>query len=321
MAELNTTIAGEVKRCNIFFVTVYWTLPATGAHLYTNMALIAISLMASLFGIIANVLVVMCYVKNSRLRTLSNIPLLSLAFSDLLVCTVVVPLFVARYIMEIRGTHDCILWASKGLATYFSIGVSLLSVTVIGVERFITLAYPYQYQAILTKIRMNVTVAAVWIVAFVVVISNIGLIPFEVLQAIATLTAGLCIFFMLVSWIWIYRLLKTHKRRINTSHRPSVVSKLETSQQQSYRNTRASGVIVFGLIVTYLPSVVMLAYFWTEPESFTGIYLVCPWGETFILSHSLFNPLYLFWRKSAFRQTVAGLIRRFTCHARRTDVE
>ncbi|XP_028407823.1 beta-1 adrenergic receptor-like [Dendronephthya gigantea] len=319
MAELNTTIAGEVKRCNISFVTFYWTLPATGVHLYTNIALIAICLLVSLFGIIANVFVVICYVKNPRVRTLSNIPLLSVAFSDLLVSAVVLPLLVAKFIKEIYGTRNCILWASKGLATYFLFGVSLLSVTVISAERFITLAYPYQYQAILTKIRMNVVVAAVWIATFVVVISNIGLISFKVLQAIATLTIGLCIFFILVSWIWVYKLLKTHVRKINTNHRPSVVSKPETSQRQSYRNTGASGVIVFGLIISYIPSVVMLVYFWTEPESFTGIYLVSPWGETFLLSHSLFNPLYVFWRKSAFRETAASFIRRFTCHARQID--
>ncbi|XP_028407885.1 beta-1 adrenergic receptor-like [Dendronephthya gigantea] len=313
MSELNTTIAGEVKRCNIFFATVYWTLPSTGVHLYNNITLIVVSLVVSLSGIIANVLVVICYVKNPRLRTLSNIPLLSLAFSDLLVSAVVLPLCVAKFIEEIYGIRNCILWASKGLATYFSIGVSLLSVIVISAERFITLAYPYRYQAILTKIRMNMAVAAVWIVIFVVVISNIiGLIPFDVLQAIATSITGLCIFFMLIVWIWVYKLLKNHVRKINTSHSPSAVSKPETSQQQSYRNTRASGVIVFGLIISYIPSVVMLVYFWTEPESFTGIFLVSPWGETLLLSHSLFNPLYVFWRKSTFRLTAVSFIRRWT---------
>ena len=318
MAE-NNTVEGELRRCNVFFVTYYWTQPAIGVHLYTNIALIVISLSSAVFGTFANALVVLSYFKNSRLRTLSNIPLLSLAFSDILVTALVLPLHVTRFVEEIYGSHDCILWTFKRLASYFSTGVSLLSITVISVERFITLAYPYNYQTILTKIRMNMAVVAIWLYTFFLVVSNIGLIPYIVLRAMATATVILCTCTLLAVWIWVFKLLKNHERRISANQRPSVTSKLET-RQQTDRNTRTSGVIVTVLILCYLPLVLMIAYYWTEPGSFTGIYLVTPWGETIVLAHSMFNPVYIFWRKSEFWQTARNFIRQVKCRAQRIRV-
>ena len=304
MAE-NRSTEGVLGRCDVMIVTYYWTLPAVGPHLYTNVALIMISVSMAFFGIIANILVVLCYFKNSHLRTLSNIALISLAFSDLLVTTVLKPLHVTRLVLEVFGSHDCILWTSKRLLSYFSIGVSLLSATVISIERFITLAFPYHYQTVLTKFRMKAAITAVWLLTFVFVISNIGLIPYKVLRAIGTLIVILCVSTLLGIWIWVYKLLRKHKRRIRTDHQPSFIS---ASRKKIYKNTPTSGVVVTALIVSYLPLVSMLAYYWTEPGSFTGIYLVTPWGETIILAHSVFNPLYVFWRKSEFRQTARNLI-------------
>lgn len=307
MAE-NKTMEGVLGRCNVFVVTYYWTLPAVGLHLYTNVTLIVISISMALFGIIANILVVLSYFKNSHLRTLSNIAFISLACSDLLVTTVVKPLHVTRFVLEIYGGHNCILWTSKRLLSYFSIGVSLLSATVVSIERFITLAFPYRYQTVLTKFRINVVITAIWLLTFVLVISNINLIPYTVLRAICTVIVILCISTLFGIWIWIYRLLRNHRRRITTNQQPSFISK---SRKQTYKNTQTSGVIVTALILSYLPLVVMLAYYWTEPGSFTGIYLVTPWGETIILAHSVFNPLYVFWRKSEFRQTARNCIHQF----------
>lgn len=307
MAE-NITVMGELRQCNVFFVTYYWTLPAIGLHFYTNTILSITSLSTTLFGSTANALVIVSYFKNSRLRTLSNVPLLSLAFSDSLVTAVVLPLHVTRLVKEIYGARNCVLWTLKRLASYFSAGVSLFSITIISVERFITLAYPYHYQTILTKIRVNAVVTATWLITFVFVVSNIGLLPYKVLRTMATSAVILCTSTMLLIWTWVYKLLRKHERRISTNHTPSVSLSETISRKETHRNTRTSGLIVTGLILCYLPLVLMMAYYWTEPKSFTGIYLVTPWGETLVLAHSLFNPLYVFWRKSEFRRTAWNFI-------------
>ena len=314
MAE---NITGELKRCSDFVVTYYWTLPAIGLQLYTNITLITVSVSSALLGSIANVLVVLSYFKNSRLRTLSNIPLLSLAFSDLLVTAVVLPLHSTRLIKEIYGTHDCILWTFTRLTSYFSAGVSLLTVTFISVERFITLAYPYRYQTILTRLRMKIIVATIWCFTFAFVVSHLGLIPYKVFLALSATIVVICIITLLSVWTWVLKLLRRHKRRITTQHRPSQTSKNEIkSRQQMHKNTRTSAVLVVGLILCYLPLVFMLAYYYTERTNFMGIYLVTPWGEMLLLVHSFFNPLYVFWRKSEFRQTAKILMCQLKCFAR-----
>jgi hypothetical protein len=315
MAE---NITGELKRCSDFFVTYYWTLPAIGLRFYTNITLITISFLSAFLGSFANVVVVLSYFKNSRLRTLSNIPLLSLAFSDLLVTSVVLPLHATRLVKETYGTHNCILWTVARLTSYFSAGVSLLTVTFISVERFITLAYPYRNQTILTRLRMKIIVANIWCSAFVVVVSHLWLIPYKAFLALCFTVVVVCIVTLLAIWIWVYKLLRNHKRRITTTHMPfQVTSKTENeSRQQTHKNTRTSSIIVVGLILCYLPLIFMFAYYYTEPTNFMGIYIVTPWGEIFLLAHSLFNPLYVFWRKSEFRQTARILICRLRCFPR-----
>ena len=310
-------MTGEVKLCGDYVLTYYWTLPAVGLHLYTNITLTTISLLSALLGSFANVLVVLSYFKNSRLRTLSNVPLLSLAFSDLLVTAVVLPFHSARLIKEIDGTHDCVLWAFTRLTSYFSAGVSLLTVTFISVERYITLAYPYHYQTILTRFRMRIVIANIWCFSFVMVISHLGLIPYKIFFAIGAGIVVICIITLLSIWIWVYKLLQNHRRRITTQHRPSQTSKKEfKSSRDMIKNTRTSAVIVVGLILCYLPLVFMFAYYYTEPTNFMGIYLVSPWGEILLLTHSLFNPLYVFWRKSEFRHTARVLICQLKCLTR-----
>ncbi|XP_028393211.1 beta-1 adrenergic receptor-like [Dendronephthya gigantea] len=185
MAENSTN---ELKQCSDFVAIVYWTLPAKGFHFYTNIILITVNLLSALLGSIGNVLVILSYLKNSHLRTLSNIPLLSLATSDLLVTAVVQPLYATKLavitvfcgsstgsqaiflaecrcsqlLKEIYGSHDCVLWTVVRQTSYFFGGVSLLTVTVMSLERFVTLAFPYRYHLILTKARIKIILGNIW---------------------------------------------------------------------------------------------------------------------------------------------------------------
>lgn len=299
---------GELERCNEVFVTYYWTLPASGPHLYTNIILIIISIFSALFGSIANVLVILSYFKSARVRTLYNVPLLSLSSSDLLVTAVILPLHATRLVKEIQGTHNCILWTFTRLASYYPGGVSLLTVTLMSLERFITLAYPYRYHIILTRVRMKIILANIWCISLALVLSNLGLVTYKVFLGLGASIVAACLVVLLSIWAWVFQLLRSHKRRISTNQTPSQTPKtgIKTSQQ-TYKNTRTSGAIVIGFTLCYIPLVLMFAYYWTEPESFTGIYLVTPWGETIVLLHSLFNPLIVVWRKREFRQTVQNL--------------
>ena len=319
MAE---NITGELKVCNEFFVTYYWSLPAAGHHFYTNITLITISLISAVFGTIANFLVVLSYFKNSRLRTVSNVPLISLAFSDLMVTAVVLPLYIARLLKEIYGTHNCLLWTFYRLLSYFPAGVSLLTVTFISVERFITLAYPYRYQTILTRLRMKIIVGIIWCFAFFMVVANLLLIPNRVFLIVAAVLTGVCIITLLSIWVWVFKLLQNHKRRIATVNRPSHIAKKPQQrdcQQEMRQNTYTSGAIVVGLILCYLPLVFSFVYYCTEPTNFIFMYLVTPWSEMIILAHSFFDPLYVFWRKSEFRQTTRTLICRLIWVSRDAD--
>lgn len=298
----------NLGRCSDFFVTFYWKSAAIGVHLYVGVVTIFINVLLSLCGTFTNVLIIVVYGTTRRLRTLSNMLLVTLAASDLLVTAVVQPLCAVRMLKEVFGTHDCFLWTWVRLASYFSCGVSLLTVGIITVERFITLAYPYHHRTILTPTRLKITISSTWFASLAVVVSHLGLIPYNILVLVG---AGLVLFTIstiVAIWLWILRLLRRHRARIKTTQTPSSMDNKSLNCKQVFRTTKTSYLIVAALLFCYFPTLVMLAYFSTEPNDFVAIFLVTPLAETLMFANSALNPLLLFWRKSDFRNTARELL-------------
>ena len=300
MAENST---GELRQCGDYVAAFYWTLPAEGLHLYTNIIQITISVLSALSGSIANVLVILSYFKNYRLRTLSNIPLLSLAFSDLLVTAVIQPLYIAKLVKETYGGHNCFSWIFWKLASYFLCGVSLLTVTLMSIACFITLAYPYRYQFIVTRMRLKIILANIWFIPLALVLSSLWLVTYQVFLGFCIVIVVVCLIVLVSIWTWIFRLQRSHKRKVFTEQTPSQTSKIGiNSSQQRNKNTRTNGAIVTGLLVCYIPLALIFSKYSTKPQTYTGVYIVTPWGVLIVFLHSFYNPLLIVWRKSEFRQ-------------------
>lgn len=307
--------ASNLRRCHDFFVTYYWTLPATGMHLYTNAILMVVDVVLSLVGTFANLLIITAFAKRNRLRTLSNMLLVTLACSDVLVTAVVQPLHAVRMLKEIYGTHNCLLWTVNRLTYYFCCGVSLLTVTIITLERFITLAFPFRHQSILTMTRAKVIIASTWLGTFSFVVSHLNLFPYTVFLSISASFLSLSGLTVISIWLWIRRLLCRHKNTIEATQRPSTVSQTTTSRKQVFRNTRTSFIVVLAVFLCYSPSIVMLAYYSTQPNNFVVIFVVFSWLEAITLANSVLNPVLLFWRSSDFRNTAKELLFKLRCEA------
>ena len=311
-----TEFAQNVGRCSDFYVTFYWKTAATGAHFYISIVAIFINIPLSLLGTLINVLVIYANVKENYLRTSSATLFVVLACSNLLIATLVQPLSIARTMKEVQGTHDCLLSTFARLTLLFSCGVSLLTVAIISVERFITLAYPLRYQSIITPTRLNIVVASTWLTIFTLVISHLGLIPYNILTSLGAIIILLTILTITIVWIWIYRLLRRHKKRIKTIQTPSSTTGNSPNSKQEFRNTRTSYLLVVALLLCYLPSFVFLAYCSTEPNNFVALFLVSPCVETIMFFNSVLNPVLFLWRKREFRNTARELLFKMSCIGR-----
>ena len=117
-------------------------------------AMAMINIVIALFGTLANGLVIIAYYRNPRLRTIQNTIFLLLAITDFSVTAFVEPIYVAAILDSFLGSHSCVLWDLTSILSMLFVQLSLVTSVILSLQSYITLAYPYHYQTIITKSRL-----------------------------------------------------------------------------------------------------------------------------------------------------------------------
>lgn len=299
-------LPGKLRRCSDFSAIYYVDSPAKGAHMYLNIAVGTLNVFLSVLGLFANILVLTAYATNNRLRTMANMLLMTLACSDLLVTALVQPLYVVQIIKGTIGSHNCLLSTIDRLMTYFACGVSVLTVAIITIERFITLAYPFRYQTILTATRVKIVVTSTWLGIFTLIVSHVGFVPFDVLMFVGSSLLATSVVIVVSMWLWIHRQMQRHRNVIESTQMPSHVT---VNRAQVFRNTKTIHLVVAVVLVSYFPALLMMLYYANEPTSFVLIVFVSPWSDTLMFANSSLNPVLVLWRKRHFMETVRNFFR------------
>ncbi|KAI2662388.1 Cholecystokinin receptor type A [Labeo rohita] len=133
-----------------------------------------------LLSFIGNSLIITVLVRNRRMRTVTNLFLLSLAVSDLMLCVFCMPFTLIPNLMKdfIFGTGMC------KVATYFmgiSVSVSTFNLVAISLERYSAICNPFKSRTWQTKSHAAKVITATWVVSFLLMLPYpIGstLVPF-----------------------------------------------------------------------------------------------------------------------------------------------
>ena len=152
-------VAGEVN------------LPST-LKIAAGMSFFAIlNILTSFCGTLANGLVITAYYRNPRLRSIQNTIFFLLAITDISVTSFVQPTYAAAVLREVLGSEHCLLWDIVALSTMAFIYLSLVTMVILSLQSYVTLAYPYHYQSIVTMRRLRITVICSWIFILVTTFS------------------------------------------------------------------------------------------------------------------------------------------------------
>lgn len=127
--------------------------------LYTLLSCITV------FTVALNLLVIISISHFRRLHTPTNLLLLSLAISDLLVGLLVMPVETVRFI------ETCWLLGDFMCALSYIIGFTLTSASVgnmvlISIDRYVAICYPLQYPSMITRSRVELCVCLCWACSF-----------------------------------------------------------------------------------------------------------------------------------------------------------
>ncbi|XP_076255565.1 G-protein coupled receptor moody-like isoform X4 [Rhynchophorus ferrugineus] len=130
----------------------------------------AFTVIIMLVGVIGNLLTLMALLRHSKIRTvaaafIASYYFFSLCLSDLLFCFLVLPFSASQFF---HGTwiHGEILCTMIPTLRYGTIGVSLLSIASISINRYILIAWPQLYSQIYTKTKVFMYITAIWLFSY-----------------------------------------------------------------------------------------------------------------------------------------------------------
>ncbi|XP_015909634.1 muscarinic acetylcholine receptor M1-like [Parasteatoda tepidariorum] len=142
------------------------SVPVPPYTLLSTIAIATITTILSMVTIIGNILVIISYNMDRRLRTISNRFLLSLASADLLIGTISMPLFTTYLLMGgwTLGAIVCDLWLALD---YLCSNASVCNLLVISFDRYFSVTNPLKYRALRTVKLAYFMIGGAWILSFI----------------------------------------------------------------------------------------------------------------------------------------------------------
>jgi hypothetical protein len=277
-------------------------------EIVAEIVIAVINIVTSLLGTVANSLVIMAYYRNHRLRTVQNTIFLSLAITDIGVTVFVQPTYVVAIFSGLLGKRDCLVWDITTLSSTLFLGVSLVTVAILSFQSYVTLAYPYRIQSIVTKHRLRIAVVFSWLLIMTVVLKSIifGHAYFD--TYICASIIFLTIISVICTWGWTYKLVARHRRIIQATQTPTTQNFV--TRKTVLRSTVTAVFVTFSLFGCYslglLLSFHKLTSAWSINRNLYLILYIVSW--TLMYLNSLLNPCLLFWRSSKFRETAKNIL-------------
>lgn len=252
-------------------------------------------------AIIGNLLVLVSILRAYSLFSPSITLLCSLAMSDLLVGLVLQPLYIANAL-----TGNSPLKQALNTTVFALCGVSLLTMAVISVDRFLALHYHMRYPNLMTRHRAIYTTVTLWIFVFMLSFLNFWTINAYYLTSAASIL--ICLLVSTVYYIKIYCIVKQHQLQIHTRQKAVETNTTDINQTmlRSTKNAKNTFIYYIVMILCYTPVFVAMAILFISPSHWNKGWIL---ADTVIFMNSSINPFLYCWRLRELRTAVVKTVR------------
>lgn len=267
-------------------------------------ALISVITLSTVFGVVAiflNILVIWAIYRNPALRSVTNYWIISLAFTDLLIATMGVPVWCLKLLQR----ADLIQYNVHNLFTIIvvlTLCSSSLNLLALSYDRFVGVAWPFQYHSRITSERCGKAVAAIWTsstVIALITLRNTCTVTAYGHFALFTGIFGIPLIFICYFYFRIFREAKRQKRLIKVQassylDRPCFIKENKAAMTVAM----VTGSFALCWLPSLIDSVIHLlsTEIWEETQLFLG-------ATTLAFFSPVLNPILYSVRIKAFRNT------------------
>ena len=247
-----------------------------------------------------NSVTVLTYWKSPLLRgKVSYFTIMLLSLADLGVGMVGIPVFILQLAKEISGRGSCAVSAFADILSTIPIGMSLVVLQVMTIERYIGVIHPIFHRTKVTKGRLLFLTIILWLLFFLRICLRfyIGdgvyklIISIDILVlAILSLTVYTRIF---CAWRTSRRTSMSNTRSKESSSESQANSKRKSGFLQNVKQAKTFFIVVVCCFICIIPQAVVQSG--SIPTLEAGAALAY-WSATFIMMNSSVNSLVLFWR-------------------------
>ena len=288
------------------------TVPRLSAFLTKDDAIIlsVICAVASVIGTLGNSLVLFAVHKNENLRNIPDFFITSLAFSDITVCALFLPMSIKYFIHSVSdgGQDDNVIFESaRSFFGHTSIVASATNMFAVTVDRVVAIRFPFKYVAAMTKRRALAGIVVVWSVSL-----TFGSLYARLLVSsmYIALYSGILLFTTIVMYIYIFIVAKRQENRIHQGV-PSDGSVAE----KKVAKTIFTVVGIYALC--WLP-ILLLPAIANPSTNLAQFGKGFHWVQTFLACNSAVNP-YIYCMRSMKYRAAFGQILRMECCIKPVD--
>ena len=270
----------------------------------------------ALIAFLGNVLIIVALRKVSSLHSPSKLLLGCLAATDLCVGLITQPLHVA-FLASPEDSKSCYyIYSLFNILGAIFIGVSLLTLTAISVDRLLALLSGLRYRQVITLRRAWIFVALFWLICLGVAI--IFFFNLRIALSIICIAVFLCIVTSFICYTKIYLTLRHHQTQVQENvHHGQTNVRRTTLNIERYKKTVSSALWVqIALAVCYLPFAILATIFNSKEIHTQLLDLSLEAAISLVLFNSSLNPFLYCWKMKEVRQAAKATIRHscgFSC--------
>lgn len=303
----------EVEK-SCYFIEVNLDLPF---YVYfTNTATSVVNGVSSVVAVTANALVLVVIWRSHVLHTAANVLLGCLAFSDVMVGLVSQPAYIVSRVSENHGDFQrlCISHLVAEITGWAASGVSFLTLTAIGVEKYISLFRPLRYHTFVTTKKMLTLVLCFWIYLILNQAARFWFLDSKSAACLVVVVIVSCLSISFWSYWKIYTIASRHQNSVRDI--ALVTARLHGREvSKSVLRERKAANAMLGVFLLFLfcycPMVFCSVAFQVTGFT-TSIKVAFNVSGTLSFVNSSLNPLWYCWRIGEIRREIRKLFLKST---------